>query len=151
MLIGATGASGALVGDVRIVLIAMSYLLIKHCAADFLLQTENQRRTKGDYGAMGGITHAATHILLTAPVFLILPDIGLGAVCALLAGEFVVHYHLDWAKEQVVRRNAWTSKDTPFWWALGVDQLGHGLTYVVLLGLAYSLATGALAEPPPAA
>ena len=30
-------------------------------------------------------------------------------------------------------------------------RLGHGLTYVVLLGLAYSLATGALAEPPPAA
>ena len=84
MMIGATGASGALVGDVRIVLIAMSYLLIKHCAADFLLQTENQRRTKGDYGAMGGITHAATHILLTAPVFLILPELLRELLCGII-------------------------------------------------------------------
>lgn len=140
----------AVVGDVRIVLVAMAYLLIKHCAADFLLQTENQRRTKGDYGAVGGITHAATHILLTAPVFLFLPEIGIGAVTALLAGEFVVHYHLDWAKDQAVRRYGWTSHDTPFWWALGIDQLGHGLTYVALIWLAFSLSAGALSLPAPA-
>ncbi len=140
MITGPIDGPVALVGDVRIVLIAMGYLLVKHCLADFLLQTEHQRRTKGDYGASGGITHAATHILLTAPVFLILPGIGWGAIGALLAGEFVVHYHLDWAKDQMVRSYGWTSHDTPFWWALGIDQLGHGLTYVGLLGLAYSLA-----------
>lgn len=50
--------STAVEGDVRVVLLAMAYLLIKHCIADFLLQTENQRLTKGDYGAIGGITHA---------------------------------------------------------------------------------------------
>ncbi|MEQ1653932.1 MAG: DUF3307 domain-containing protein [Hyphomicrobium sp.] len=140
----------AVVGDVRIVLVAMAYLLIKHCAADFLLQTENQRRTKGDYGALGGITHAATHILLTAPIFLFLPAIGTGAAAALLAGEFVVHYHLDWAKDQAVRHYGWTSNDTPFWWALGIDQLGHGLTYVALIWLAFSLSAGALSLPAPA-
>jgi hypothetical protein len=145
-----TTFSTAVVGDVRIVLLGMGYLLVKHCLADFLLQTENQRRTKGDYGAVGGITHASTHVALTAPVFLILPPIGLGAIVALLTGEFAVHYHLDWAKEQAVRRNAWTSRDTPFWWALGIDQLGHGLTYVALLWLAFSLAPGALSLPAPA-
>jgi hypothetical protein len=145
-----TKLSTAVVGDVRIVLVAMAYLLIKHCIADFLLQTENQRRTKGDYGALGGITHALTHIALTAPVFLILPPVEIGAIAALLAGEFTVHYHLDWAKEQAVRHNGWTSRDTPFWWALGIDQLGHGLTYVALLWLALSLTSGALALPAPA-
>ena len=134
------GALGAVTGDVRIMLLAMAYLLVKHCLADFLMQTENQRLTKGDYGAPGGITHAFTHIVLTAPVFLILPPLGLSAAAALLAAEFAVHYHLDWTKEQVVRANGWTSRDTPFWWALGLDQLGHGLTYVALLWLAFSLA-----------
>ena len=90
--------STAVVGDVRIVLLAMAYLLIKHAVADFLLQTENQRRTKGEYGAMGGITHATTHILLTAPIFLFLPPVGIGAAAALLIGEFAVHYHLDWSR-----------------------------------------------------
>lgn len=142
--------STAVVGDVRIVLIAMAYLMVKHCIADFLLQTENQRRTKGEYGAVGGITHALTHVALTAPVFLFLPWIGVGAIVALLAGEFTVHYHIDWLKEQTVRRNGWTSHDTPFWYAIGIDQLGHGLTYVALLALAFSLTSGALSLPPPA-
>lgn len=131
--------AGAVTADVRIVLLGIAYLMIKHCVADFLLQTEYQRRTKGDYGAVGGITHAATHGALTAPVFLILPPIGFGAMAALLTGEFTIHYHLDWIKDQLVRRNGWTSHDTPFWWALGVDQLGHGLTYVALIWLAFSL------------
>lgn len=131
-----TDAQSAAIADVRLVLIAMAYLLVKHCVADFLLQTENQRRTKGDYGALGGITHSATHILLTAPVFLLLPLIGFATAAALLAAEFTIHYHLDWAKDQVTHRNGWTPDDTAFWWALGVDQLGHGLTYVGLLWLA---------------
>lgn len=141
--------AGALMADVRLVLAAMAYLLIKHCIADFLLQTENQRRGKGVYGATGGIAHSATHILLTAPVFLILPDVGIGTAAALLAGEFVVHYHLDWSKDQILRRNGWTTRDTAFWWALGIDQLAHGLTYVGLLWLAISAADPVMAAAAP--
>ena len=136
-------------GDVRTALLAMAYLLIKHCFADFLLQTEHQRRTKGDYGASGGITHALIHAAMTAPVFLLLPPIGAIAAAALLSGEFFVHYHLDWCKEQIIRRNGWTSHDAPFWWALGIDQLGHGLTYIILLWLAFSIAIGGVSAPPP--
>ena len=122
---------------VPLVLAAMSYLLVKHAVADFLLQTENQRRTKGIYGAAGGFTHCLTHVLLSGPVFFILsPAIAPAIALLILAGEFVIHYHLDWAKEQVVRRNGWTSHDTYFWWALGLDQLCHGLTYVAMIWLA---------------
>lgn len=142
-----TSAQGAAMADVRLVLIAMAYLLVKHCVADFLLQTENQRRTKGDYGALGGITHSATHILLTAPVFLLLPPVGAGVITALLAAEFTIHYHLDWAKDQITHRYGWSPSDTAFWWALGIDQLGHGLTYVGLLWLAVAPAFPALPGP----
>ena len=128
--------------DVTVVLIAMTYLLVKHLFADFLLQTETQRRTKGDYGASGGLTHALTHIILTAPVFFFLPAIGPGAIAVLLAGEFALHYHIDWTKEQLLRRNNWSLTDYAFWWALGVDQLAHGLTYVALIWLAFFVAGG---------
>ena len=90
--------------------------------------------------ATGGITHSLTHIVLTAPVFLLLPALETGMIAALLSAEFVLHYHIDWTKEQVVRRNGWTSHDTPFWWAIGLDQLLHGLTYVALLALALAAA-----------
>ena len=137
--------STALPPDVGMALTAMAYLLVKHAVADFFLQTEYQRRTKGDYGALGGITHASTHIVLTAPVFWMLPPIAFGIGVALLLAEFVVHYHLDWGKERVVRANAWTSHDTPFWWALGLDQLMHGLTYVAILWLGFGASAAPLA------
>ncbi len=127
-------------GEAAMVLLAMAYLLVKHAAADFILQTETQRREKGIYGATGGLTHSLTHIALTAPVFSLLPAAAPGIILALLATEFVLHYHIDWTKEQIVRRNDWTSRDTPFWWALGIDQLLHGLTYVGLVWLALGLA-----------
>lgn len=126
----------AQLSDSQLVLAAMALLLVKHALADFLLQTANQRATKGIYGALGGLTHSATHIALTAPVLLLFPRLGLSGAALLLAGEFALHYHLDWTKDQVVRRNAWTSHDTPFWWALGLDQLMHGLTYVGIVWLA---------------
>jgi hypothetical protein len=118
------------------VLAAMAYLLIKHAVADFLLQTAYQRQTKGIYGALGGFTHCLTHIVLTAPVFLLLPGVSLQRAAVILAAEFGIHYHLDWLKDQTVRRQGWTSHDTPFWWALGLDQLMHGLTYVGIIWMA---------------
>ncbi len=127
-------------GEAATVLSTMAYLLVKHAAADFVLQTDTQRREKGSYGATGGLTHSLTHIVLTAPVFALLPGIAPGIMAALLAAEFVLHYHVDWAKEQIVRKNAWTSHNRYFWWAIGIDQLLHGLSYVTLIGLALGLA-----------
>lgn len=118
---------------VHAALAAITYLLVKHAIADFILQTDQIFRQKGSYGAPGGLWHALIHILLTAPVFLLFPGGGPALAAVLLAGEFVVHYHIDWTKEQIVRREGWTPKDKYFWWALGIDQLLHGLTYVAIL------------------
>lgn len=118
---------------VHAALAAITYLLVKHAVADFILQTDQIFRQKGSYGAPGGLWHALIHILLTGPVFLLFPGGGPGLAAVLLAGEFVVHYHIDWTKEQIVRREGWTPKVKYFWWALGIDQLLHGLTYVAIL------------------
>jgi hypothetical protein len=56
-------------------------------------------------------------------------------VLGVAVGEFVLHYHIDWLKEQVVHRNGWTSQNPGFWYALGTDQFVHGLTYLALIGL----------------
>jgi hypothetical protein len=118
---------------VHAALAAITYLLVKHAVADFILQTDLIFRQKGKYGAPGGLLHAFIHILLTAPVFWLFPGGGLGLAAGLLAAEFLVHYHIDWTKEQIVRHEGWTPKDHMFWWALGIDQLLHGLTYVAIL------------------
>ncbi|MGL4397936.1 MAG: DUF3307 domain-containing protein [Hyphomicrobium sp.] len=133
------GADMTAADAVSAVLLATIYLMAKHWIADFVLQTEHQRTTKGIYGATGGLTHGLTHMLATAPVFLLVP-VPVAAVTALglVVAEFIVHYHIDWAKEQIVRRSGWTLKDTHFWWTLGFDQLLHGLTYVAMLWVLFS-------------
>jgi hypothetical protein len=118
---------------VHAALAAMTYLLAKHAVADFLLQTQRIHSQKGTYGAPGGLLHAFTHIILTLPVFLLFPTGSAGLAAALLAGEFIVHYHIDWAKEQIVRRYGWKFADRQYWCALGIDQFLHGLTYVAIL------------------
>lgn len=109
------------------------YLVVKHAIADFFLQTRYQWMNKGKYGHPGGLLHAAIHVAFSAPLLLILPPPSLNYGLAVLAAEFVVHYHCDWTKEQVVKRNGWTFTDDAFWRAMGVDQLVHYLTYIAMV------------------
>jgi len=118
---------------VHATLAAMAYLLTKHAVADYFLQSETIYRQKGIYGAPGGLLHAFTHILLTAPVFLLFPGGSAALAFGLLGAAFLVHYHIDWAKEQIVRHYGWRFDDRQYWGALGFDQLLHGLTYVAIL------------------
>jgi Protein of unknown function (DUF3307) len=117
-----------------VILAAMTVLMLKHAVADFYFQTPYQYLNKGTYGHPGGLVHAGIHVALTPVVYLVLFP---GAVVAITIafGEFLVHYHVDWLKEQITRRNALTIRDPGFWHALGADQLVHGLTYVAIVGL----------------
>lgn len=116
-------------------LAAITYLLAKHAVADFCLQTQLIYRQKAIYGAPGGLLHAFIHCLLTAPVFVLFPTGTAALAVALLAAEFAIHYHIDWAKEQIVGHYGWKFADRQYWVALGIDQFLHGLTYVGLLWL----------------
>ena len=109
-------------------------LEVKHFVFDYPLQTAFQLKNKATYGHIGGILHAGLHVLGTSAAFLVVrPSLGVGA--AILVGEFLVHYHLDWAKGQLGRWLTLTPTDNLFLWAIGADQLLHQLTYVAIAGV----------------
>ena len=110
-------------------------LMIKHTVADFYLQTPYQYLNKGTYGHPGGMIHAAIHVAMTPLVYLVLVPGSLLLAGSIALGEFLVHYHVDWLKEQVLRRNELTMQTPGFWHALGTDQLIHGLTYLVIVAV----------------
>ena len=89
-------------------------------------------KNKGTYAHPGGILHAGLHAAGSLPAILLF-----GPSAALVAGlvvvEFVIHYHMDWLKERVVRVNGLTNKDAAFWHIFGIDQLIHNLTYTGML------------------
>ncbi len=116
-------------------LAAVAVLMLKHTIADFYLQTPYQYLNKGTYGHPGGFLHAGIHVALTPLVYLVLVPSSILLAGAIALGEFAVHYHLDWLKEQVTHRNGWTTQDRGFWFALGTDQLAHGLTYLALVAI----------------
>jgi hypothetical protein len=127
--------------QIALVLWSLALLQVKHFICDFALQSTFQVRTKGIYGHPGGFLHAGIHIIGTTPVFLLIrPSLLLGL--GILVVEFLVHYHIDWSKEQVLRRLGLTTADGGYWIALGFDQLLHQLTYVAIVAV---LAAGTMA------
>lgn len=117
------------------ILVAVTILMLKHAVADFYLQSSYQYLNKGTYGHPGGIIHSAIHVALTPLVYLVIAPASLLLVLGIAASEFVLHYHIDWLKEQIVRGNGWTMQDRGCWYALGTDQFVHGLTYLALVAV----------------
>jgi hypothetical protein len=108
-------------------------LQIKHFVCDYPLQTAYQLRNKGTYGHPGGMIHALIHMVGTSAAFLVVqPTLALGA--GLLVAEGLIHYHVDWTKENLNRRLGYTTANNGFWWAIGADQLIHHLTYSAIGG-----------------
>jgi hypothetical protein len=125
--------------QVQLVLAALLILQFKHFIADFVLQTPYQFLNKGKYGHPGGVIHAAIHALGSIIAFLVIrPSLALGA--AIVIGEFIAHYHIDWLKERTVKVNQWVFPQSEFWWTFGADQALHQVTYVVIVA---TLAWGA--------
>ncbi len=132
---GGTGELGVVVTEPIAAIFAVLIILeVKHFLCDYPLQTGYQVHNKGTYGHPGGVVHAGLHIIGTSIAFLVItPTLPVGA--AILIGEFLVHYHIDWAKDQVMRHSGLTSKDPMFWWTLGTDQLLHHLTYIAITAI----------------
>ena len=116
-----------------LILACLTYFAVKHAIADFFLQTRYQFSNKGRYGHPGGLLHAGIHSVFSLPALAILPPPTLSYGLAVLAAEFVVHYHCDWTKEQAVKRLKLGFTDNGFWRAMGLDQLVHALTYIAMV------------------
>ena len=118
-----------------VTLLAVAVLMVKHTVADFFLQTPYQYLNKGTYGHPGGFLHAGIHTVMTLPVFLVIAPATMLLVVLIPVSEFVIHYHVDWLKEQAVKRKGWNAETKGFWWALGLDQLAHMLTYLAIVAV----------------
>jgi hypothetical protein len=111
-------------------------LLVAHDLGDFTpLATARIREAKANGGPMGPIlAHAAVHAVLVGVAVLLVAR-PTGALLAAAVGlEFSSHFVIDAAR---ARMGVWMPslgdmRSNVFWWALGVDQLLHGL---VLIGI----------------
>ena len=108
---------------------------IKHFIADFVMQYDYMVRDKGIYGAPGGLHHAGVHAALTFWVLVMGSFTGYPpdayTIVALSALDFVIHYHVDYVKQQL--NKGLTPADDRFWVWLGLDQALHYLTYVGII------------------
>lgn len=110
-------------------------LIAKHTVCDYVLQTPKMLNEKGIYGARGGLEHSGLHALFTLMLVTVLFGPVYGLILAVLDG--VVHYHTDWAKQQLSK--GLMPSDSRFWVWFGLDQTVHYLTYLaILLILAYT-------------
>jgi Protein of unknown function (DUF3307) len=119
------------------ILLLLAMLQLKHAVCDGLLQTQGMLKDKGQYGRPGGFAHAGLHGTGSLVVFLLF---GIGALPAVLlaAADALIHYHVDFAKETMVRRNGWSQDKPVYWWVLMADQMLHQFTY---LGLSFAVTT----------
>jgi Protein of unknown function (DUF3307) len=114
-------------------LVLLAGFQVKHFICDGPLQSKAMVDAKSIYGAKLGLVHAAVHGIGTYVVLAFVTP--LAAVLAI--ADFVIHYHIDFSKENIVKAQGWTVKDGPFWWALSADQMLHQLTYLGLLAFAF--------------
>jgi hypothetical protein len=111
-------------------LLLLLLLQIKHCYADFVLQTYAQTVRKGIYRDPVGISHSLDHVWTSMVVLLIftlycpLPPM---AVVLVPLVEGIIHYHIDWTK---VHYGIKDNTKPKFWSQFGYDQLAHQLTYI---------------------
>lgn len=122
-------------------LLTMALIQTKHLVIDWIWQPPYEHLNKGTYGHFGGIRHAGknaigTGLALWLGLGLFLPmTFSLALVLTVL--DFLVHYHIDWAKVNLNR--FWGLGPTThcqFWWLTGFDQYLHQMTYLTLIALA---------------
>jgi hypothetical protein len=116
-------------------LILILLLQVKHCYADFRLQTYMQTVKKGVWLHPIGISHSVDHAwcsLVAILIFSLWWTISLPLAILVVSIEAVLHYIIDFTKVK------YGSKDQTkpiFWTQFGLDQLAHQLTYIGMVFL----------------
>jgi len=130
------------------------WFVLKHFIVDFPLQVPFMYKNKGIYGHIGGLVHAQFHGMATYIILLCITH-NWWTAFDLSALDFIIHYHVDWAKMNLNKFEftmSYVTKDTTklivdkrewkpdtseyFWWLLGLDQFLHYMTYMLIIYLA---------------
>jgi hypothetical protein len=119
--------------DPVIFALALLFLLqTKHLFADFFLQTPRMLRNRGRYLHVGRLQHAGLHGFGSLVAMAVL-GVPVGVAMAVAAVEWVVHFHIDWAKGRWSDRTGHAPHQAGYWRAFGVDQALHQWTYLVMV------------------
>ena len=117
------------------IFILLALLFVKHWYIDFINQSSEEVAGKGTYGNAHGLMHSIKHGVATVLIFILFTnDFPYSVIIGLL--DFILHYHIDWAKMNINKRWNYTIDKPQFWAWLGADQLAHSLTYLGLVWLA---------------
>lgn len=123
---------------VHVIAVLLTLLCLKHWFVDFYRQTGEQIRLKGQYGNLVGIQHSIEHavgtlvcLALTKAVLGL--SVGYGWCWVLAFADYVIHYHLDYIKSNYGCQDQGKKE---FWNHLGLDQMAHHITYVVIAAIA---------------
>ncbi len=115
------------------ILALLLLLQIKHCYADFVLQTYMQTVKKGVWMDPVGISHTLDHVycsLIALLVFSLFVPLSAFSILLVSVVEGVIHYIVDYSKVK------YGSKDNTkpiFWTQFGLDQLAHQATYLAMV------------------
>jgi hypothetical protein len=112
------------------ILILLLLLQIKHCYADFYLQTYMQTVKKGVWMDPIGLSHTVDHIyssLIVMLGFSLFVSINPISIIFVVTVEGTIHYLIDFIK---VKYGCKDNTKPIFWTQFGLDQLVHEMTYL---------------------
>jgi hypothetical protein len=106
---------------------------IKHCYADFVMQTYLQTVKKGVWLDPTGISHTTDHMICTLIAMLVFSffvPVSAFAIIFVTLIEGIVHYLVDYGK---VKYGCKDNTKPIFWTQFGLDQLAHQVTYIWMI------------------
>jgi hypothetical protein len=123
--------------ELQSALLLLLALQVKHVICDGPLQTPRMVREKSTYGKPQGLLHALVHVGGSA-IVLALWGLPLALVAGLAGLDGIIHYHVDFTKENIVKAMGWGPVNGPFWWAIIADQALHHMTSLLVVWLAFT-------------
>ena len=106
---------------------------IKHCYADFVMQTYIQTVKKGVWLDPTGISHTTDHMICTLIAMLVFSffvPVSAFAIIFVTLVEGIIHYLVDYSK---VKYGCKDNTRPIFWTQFGLDQLAHQVTYIWMI------------------
>ena len=115
---------------IEIALLLLVLLHIKHFLVDFVFQTQDELEHKGDHLDWRGMTHSLKHGAATFLILLAVIGFYHFYIFFLALLDIVLHYYIDFIKKKYSPSDVSVAR---YWHFLGLDQLAHQLTYILIV------------------